>query len=38
MIRRVTEAHGGMAGVCAAVVVEGLLKAGDPIVLLDSNG
>jgi uncharacterized protein YcbX len=37
VIRRLTEAHDGMAGVYAAVVVEGLVKAGDPIVLLDST-
>jgi uncharacterized protein len=34
-LRQVTEAHDGMAGVYGAVLVEGTLRKGDPIELLD---
>jgi uncharacterized protein len=35
VLRQVTEAHDGMAGVYGAVLVEGTLRKGDPIELLD---
>ncbi len=35
VLRKLTRAHGGMAGVYAAVLVEGIVRRGDPIVLLD---
>ena len=35
VIRHVAKAHDGMAGVYAAVVVEGAIRAGDAILLLD---
>jgi uncharacterized protein len=35
VIRRVTAAHDGMAGVYAAVVVDGTIRPGDPIALVD---
>ena len=34
-LRQVTEAHDGMAGVYGAVLVEGTLRKGDAIALLD---
>jgi uncharacterized protein YcbX len=34
VLRHVTKAHGGMAGVYAAVLVEGVVRKGDPIWLL----
>jgi hypothetical protein len=37
VIRCLTDAHEAVAGVCASVVVEGIVKAGDPTVLLDST-
>jgi uncharacterized protein len=35
ILRRVTQAHDGMAGVYAAVLVEGTIRAGDPIEIVD---
>ena len=35
VIRRVTADHDGMAGVYAAVVVEGIVRPGDPVTVLD---
>ena len=35
VLRRVTQAHDGMAGVYAAVLVEGTIRAGDPIEIVD---
>ena len=35
LIRTVTRAHDGMAGVYAAVLVEGTARAGDQVRLLD---
>ena len=34
-LRQVTEAHDGMAGVYGAVLVEGTLRKGDAVELLD---
>ena len=34
-LRKVTQAHDGMAGVYAAVLVEGTLRKGDAVELLD---
>ena len=34
VLRHVTKAHGGMAGVYAAVLVEGVVRKGDPIWLV----
>jgi uncharacterized protein len=34
ILRHVTTAHGGMAGVYAAVLVEGVVRKGDPIYLI----
>jgi uncharacterized protein YcbX len=35
ILKKVAQAHGGMAGVYAAVMVEGMLNRGDPVELLD---
>jgi MOSC domain-containing protein YiiM len=35
VLRCVSRAHGGQAGVYGAVLVEGAIRAGDPIALLD---
>ncbi len=35
ILRKVTRGHGGMAGVYAAVLVEGMVGQGDPVELLD---
>ena len=35
ILRRVAQAHEGMAGVYAAVLVEGTIRAGDPVEVLD---
>jgi len=35
VLRRVAQAHDGMAGVYAAVLVEGTIRAGDPIEIVD---
>jgi uncharacterized protein YcbX len=35
ILRRVAQAHDGMAGVYAAVLVEGTIRAGDPVEVLD---
>ncbi len=35
IMRNVARAHGGNAGVYGAVLIEGVVRAGDPIVLLD---
>ena len=35
VLRQVTEAHDGMVGVYGAVLVEGMLRKGDTIELLD---
>jgi uncharacterized protein YcbX len=35
ILRQVAKAHGGMAGVYAAVLVEGMVRSGDPVQLLD---
>jgi uncharacterized protein len=34
-LRQVAQAHEGMAGVCGAVLVEGMLGKGDAVQLLD---
>ena len=34
VLRHVTKAHGGTAGVYAAVLVEGVVRRGDPILLV----
>jgi MOSC domain-containing protein YiiM len=35
VLRNVTRAHEGMAGVYGAVLVEGTVRPGDPVELLD---
>jgi len=35
LLKKVAQAHSGMAGVYGAVLVEGVLRKGDPVVLLD---
>jgi MOSC domain-containing protein len=35
LLKKVAQAHGGMAGVYGAVLVEGTLRKGDPVELLD---
>jgi uncharacterized protein YcbX len=35
ILKKVAQAHGGMAGVYGAVMVEGMLNRGDPVELLD---
>jgi uncharacterized protein YcbX len=35
LLKKVAQAHGGMAGVYAAVLVEGILRKGDPVELLN---
>jgi uncharacterized protein len=35
VLRRVAQAHDGMAGVYAAVLVEGMIRAGDPVETVD---
>ena len=35
VIRQVSRAHDGKAGIYAAVVVEGTIRPGDPIAMLD---
>ena len=35
VLRRVAQAHDGMAGVYAAVLVEGTIRAGDPVETVD---
>jgi uncharacterized protein YcbX len=35
LLKKVAQAHGGMAGVYGAVLVEGILHKGDPVELLD---
>ena len=35
IMRNVARAHGGNAGVYGAVLIEGVVRPGDPIVLLD---
>jgi len=37
-LQQVTEAHGGMTGVYGAVLVEGTLRQGDVVTLLDESG
>ncbi len=35
LLKQVAQAHNGMAGVYGAVLVEGTLRKGDPVELLD---
>jgi MOSC domain-containing protein YiiM len=35
ILRRVAQAHEGMAGVYAAVLSEGAIRPGDPVTILD---
>jgi len=35
VLRRVTQAHDGMAGVYAAVLVEGTIRAGDSVEVVE---
>jgi MOSC domain-containing protein YiiM len=35
VLKKVAQAHGGMAGVYGAVLVEGMLHKGDPVELLN---
>jgi MOSC domain-containing protein YiiM len=35
ILKKVAQAHDGMAGVYGAVMVEGMLHKGDPVELLD---
>ena len=35
ILKKVAQAHDGMAGVYGAVLVEGMLHKGDPVELLD---